>query len=279
MGHSVLSWVCICALGVVPLVACSETASMGGSGGSGGMGGVCDGSDGMCNYTPVADGTACDQGNDCSAGTCADGTCDSTPVADGTACGNNAGTCQQGRCRMACAEQGIRDAIATGGGPYTFGCDGSQTVVTEAEIVIDNDVILDGEGNLTLDGQKAHFLFVVQSGVTAALRRMRLTRGGCLVGKICGGGGIKNFGALTLNEVELRENTGKSYADAALMNEGTMIVEDSTVWNNDAAAILNAGGDACLDANGEPLTTDQRGEPRPAGAGSMCDVGSFEVHP
>jgi len=33
----------------------------------------------------------------------------------------------------------------------------------------------------------------------------------------------------------------------------------------------------CLDADGEPLTTDQRGEPRPGG--SMCDVGSFEVQP
>ena len=33
----------------------------------------------------------------------------------------------------------------------------------------------------------------------------------------------------------------------------------------------------CLDADGEPLTTDQRGEPRPAGGG--CDVGAFEVQP
>jgi len=33
----------------------------------------------------------------------------------------------------------------------------------------------------------------------------------------------------------------------------------------------------CVDADGEPLTTDQRGEPRPEMAGSMCDVGSFEL--
>jgi hypothetical protein len=31
----------------------------------------------------------------------------------------------------------------------------------------------------------------------------------------------------------------------------------------------------CVDADGEPLTTDQRGEPRD----SMCDVGAFEVQP
>jgi hypothetical protein len=34
---------------------------------------------------------------------------------------------------------------------------------------------------------------------------------------------------------------------------------------------------ACVDAGGEQLTEDQRGESRPGG--SMCDVGSFEVEP
>ena len=35
----------------------------------------------------------------------------------------------------------------------------------------------------------------------------------------------------------------------------------------------------CLDEAGEPLTADQRGEPRPAGTSSMCDVGAFEAQP
>jgi autotransporter family porin len=33
----------------------------------------------------------------------------------------------------------------------------------------------------------------------------------------------------------------------------------------------------CVDADGLPVTEDQRGEPRPAGDG--CDVGAFEVQP
>ena len=49
-----------------------------------------------------------------------------------------------------CTEQGIRDAIAEGGGPHRFDCDGTDPVVTQAEIKIDNDVILDGEGKLTV---------------------------------------------------------------------------------------------------------------------------------
>ena len=39
MGRSVFHWVCVCALGVVPLVGCGETAGTGGSGGSAGAGG------------------------------------------------------------------------------------------------------------------------------------------------------------------------------------------------------------------------------------------------
>jgi hypothetical protein len=35
----------------------------------------------------------------------------------------------------------------------------------------------------------------------------------------------------------------------------------------------------CLDAGGEPLTTDQRGEQRPETGGTLCDVGAFERQP
>jgi hypothetical protein len=35
----------------------------------------------------------------------------------------------------------------------------------------------------------------------------------------------------------------------------------------------------CVDADGAPLTTDQRGEPRPETGGTLCDVGAFEVQP
>ena len=75
-----------------------------------------------------------------------------------------------------CTESGIRGAIAEGGGPFTFDCDGPTTVVTEAEIVVDNDVILDGCGELTVDGNDDHGVFSV-SGVTAELRNFALAGG------------------------------------------------------------------------------------------------------
>ena len=85
-------------------------------------------------------------------------------------------------------EQGILDAIAPGGGPHTFDCNGPTTVATQAEIVIDNDVILDGEGNLTLEAPPrywnsdldyflSHRIFTIESGVTAELIGMTITRG------------------------------------------------------------------------------------------------------
>jgi len=121
-------FLCVCALGVVPLVGCSENGGGGGSGGTGGMGGGgtggvpgcqspedCDDSndctrnacaDGMCEYTPLADGTACDQNNECTTGMCADGECDTAPVQDGNPCGRETpdgeprGGCYGGLCNF-----------------------------------------------------------------------------------------------------------------------------------------------------------------------------------
>jgi hypothetical protein len=46
-----------------------------------------------------------------------------------------------------------------------------------------------------------------------------------------------------------------------------------------SVAIDQIPQDNCVDGAGEPLSEDQRGEPRPAGADSSCDVGAFEVQP
>jgi hypothetical protein len=35
----------------------------------------------------------------------------------------------------------------------------------------------------------------------------------------------------------------------------------------------------CVDEIGEPLTADQRGQPRQETGSTMCDVGAFEVQP
>jgi len=266
-------FLCVCALGVTPLVGCSETTGDGGSGGSAGTGGsggggtggmpecqnpedcddgqectadVC--ADGMCEYTPLADGTACDESNECTTGMCASGECDTTPVLDGTVCGNGVGTCQTGICsNVACTEQGIRDAIAAGGGPYTFDCNGPQTVVTAAEILIDNDVILDGKGNLTMDGnsdalpeEDQYPVFVVLADVTAELRGFVVT-GGNAIGEFGeGGGGVLNMGTLTMADSAVSGNSAESIG-GGIRNTGTLTMTTGAVSENSGTGILNQG--------------------------------------
>ena len=133
------------------------TAGSGGLGGSGGASG-CDSAE------------MCDDDNECTVDVCTDeGVCENDPAADETTC--DLGICVTGLCEpveaaFACTEAGIREAVALGGGPFGFSCDGAETVTTEADILITDDVILDGLGRMTIDGSDAHRLFSVADGAT-----------------------------------------------------------------------------------------------------------------
>ena len=67
-----------------------------------------------------------------------------------------------------------------------------------------------------------------------------------------------------LNLGPLRDNGGPTQTHALLENSAAI------------DRILEAD---CVDGAGEPLTADQRGEARPAGANAACDVGAFEAQP
>ena len=152
-----------------------------------------------------------------------------------------------------CTEQGIRDAIAEGGGPHTFDCDGAQTVVTGFEIVIDNDVILDGEGNLTVDGDEGHRMFTVSRGVVAELRGFLVTGG--TSGFQHDAGGINNLGILTLTDSTVSGNTARgpyAYGGGVTNYEGTLTLINSTVSGNSAAR----GGGIMNYSNGTLTLTD-----------------------
>jgi hypothetical protein len=78
---------------------------------------------------------------------------------------------------LPCTEQGIRNAVAAGGGPYRFDCDGPTTVTTVARISIYKNVSLDGEGNLTVDGNDAGNVFSVSGRATAELHGLTVIGG------------------------------------------------------------------------------------------------------
>jgi hypothetical protein len=165
--------------------------------------------------------------------------------------GGSAGTggsgvaCEGNVC--ACTEAGIRAAIAEGGGPFTFNCDGPTTVVTDAEIVIDNHVILDGGGTLTVDGNQSHRVFQVSFRKRVELRGFLVTGGTTVNGDEGGGGIYNNDGTLTLTKSTVSGNTaagGSYHADppstrgngGGIYNrgQGTLTLTKSTVSGNTA---------------------------------------------
>jgi hypothetical protein len=128
-------------------------------------------------------------------------------------------------------------------------------VVTEAEIVIDNDVILDGEGNLAVDGGgdhasvlEDHRVFVVANGVTAELRRLSVSHGRAS----SEGGGIANAGTLTLINSTVSGNSAGW--GGGISNGGTLALTNSTVSQNNAILRFSktqvVGGDGGGISNG-----------------------------
>jgi hypothetical protein len=211
-------------LGVPPAAGCSD----GGKDGVGGTGG-----------TDLCEGVECDDGNECTKDECnlADGSCNNTFVEDGSFCA--AGYCQSGECEpiasvFPCNEQGILDAIAAGAGPHGFDCKGPTLVTTTATIVIDNDVILDGRDNLTVDGNGSHPVFSVPMGVAAGLRRLAVSGGFCTDPGFQGwGAGISNEGTLDLVNCDVTENVADNcLAGAGLGNSGTLRITNSVVSEN-----------------------------------------------
>jgi predicted outer membrane repeat protein len=194
----------------------------------------------------LCEGVECDDENECTDDVCnpVDGSCEAEPFADGTPCSE--GGCENGVCVsvFSCTEAGVRAAVATGGGPYTFDCDGPTTVTTEDTIFIDQDVVLDGEGKLTLDGDDHHRLFVVHAGVTAGLHGFVLSGGRAEgawdeVPPVEGGGAVHNAGTLTISDSTLSNSFAPRSQDflgrgGAVDNTGTLTLANVVVMGNEA---------------------------------------------
>ena len=153
-------------------------------------------------------------------------------------CGETSSVCEGMVCP--CTERGIRAAIAQGGGPFSFDCNGATTVVTEAEVVIDNDVILDGEGNLTVDGADEHRVFSIPQNVKVELRGLTVTHG-------FRGGGITNEGLLTVERCVISDNSttappiGLEGGGGGVWNAGQMSIINTTIADNVASHTTGGG--------------------------------------
>ncbi len=186
----------------------------------------------------------CDDANACTSDTCDSSVCKLTAIPDGILCdftGTNNGRCDAGVCELhwfPCTETGILDAIALGGGPHTFDCNGPATVVTQAEIVVDTQVSLDGEGDLTVRGSGSHRIFSVPAGVAAELVGVHLTNGAADYG-----GGLHNQGSATLIDVRVASNQASQAGGGIYSGPGSELNLDGvTIEDNSTSGPSEAAG-------------------------------------
>lgn len=214
---------------------------------------ICDGS-GRCVACTRDEQCEIDDRNDCTVSECvfSTGACNElAPLVDGTACAG--GECRSGACELSgsalpCTEQGLLNAVAAGGGPHTFDCSGPATIEIAGEIAIRNDVVLDGGGQLTVDGGGRHPLFHVAVGVTAGLHGIDLVNGVHGIGW--------NLGTLTLTN-----STVSGHSKSGIRNFGQMTLTDSTISGNhssESGGGISSGGEltvyrSTVSGNSAPL--------------------------
>jgi len=214
----------LCVLGIAPLI---------GLAGCGGGQSACKAAE-DCNDNNECTRDACDTDT---------GACSHTSLADGALC--EGGECQDGSCGaiasvFPCTEQGIRDAIAEGRGPHAFDCAEPTTVTTDDQLIIDNDVVLDGLKKLEIDGGGLTRVFMIMEGVSAELRRLAVTGGNTNFF----GGGILNLGTATLIDCVVSESRtdmfGGGISNGDVNHQAELTIVDSVISNN-AADVAAAG--------------------------------------
>lgn len=142
--------------------------------------------------------------------------------------------CVEGVCP--CTEAGVRAAVAEGGA-FTFDCEGPTTVTTGREIVIENDVTLDGEGNLTLDANQRHRLLSVREGVTVELIGLAIANGNQVEGN---GGGVLNEGTLTLTNSTISGSSAGRDSGCITQDPQLLCAEGGGIWNAGTLTLMKS---------------------------------------
>jgi hypothetical protein len=131
-----------------------------------------------------------------------------------------------------CTLEGIEAAIARGG-MQTIKCGANAPPINTTEtIVIDNDVTMNGQGNLTVQGNERHLIFDVQPS-EVELIGFTITRGDQ-------GIRVSADATLTLTNCKVSRNTSASSAGGGISNNGVLTLVDTTVEGNNAT--FGSGG-------------------------------------
>ena len=193
----------------------------------------------ITTFATLCSGVDCDDRNPCTIDSCnqTTGGCENMPLSDGTTCAGGFATCQQGFCigELPCTEEGLQAATEHGGGPFTFDCNGPTTVTTTKELVTVHDLVLDGEGELTIDGNGDHrVLSIRRAEAVVELHGIAVSGGNATDSPPWNdGGGIYNQGTLTFIDGDFLDNSADG-SGGAIHNAGTLTLSNSNMAGNRA---------------------------------------------
>ncbi len=110
---------------------------------------------------------------------------------------------------------------------------GAKTItLTGGQLSIQDTLIINGTGNLTIDGNKRSRIFEINGNVSATLSKLKLVNGSS-----GSGGAILNGGTINLVDVSLSRNNG--LVGGGMVNLGNAYLTNTTIDNNRA---INGGG-------------------------------------
>ncbi|MFW2389980.1 MAG: choice-of-anchor Q domain-containing protein [Polyangiales bacterium] len=194
-----------------------------------------------CKRVCCQSANECDDGDPCTRDECTDTLCSHTPLMDGNDCADGAGMCLAGVCvgTFPCTEEGIRAAIEVGGGPHSFDCPAPTRVVTRRIFNFERNVILDGEGNLSVDTTDDMGVFSIPETVTVELRNLAITAGAVPIE----GSVIWNSGNLAITNSSVSGGLAERRGGGGIHNQlGTLTLTDTVVSGNRAIGPFRGGG-------------------------------------
>jgi CSLREA domain-containing protein len=124
------------------------------------------------------------------------------------------------------------DACGTGSSAtdtITFSVSGKINLGAELNVAAGGPMLIDGKEAISVSGQDSVRVFFVGPGGAVTLLNLTI-----IDGAASDGAGIRNFGALNLDNCEVTSNNA-DYDGGGIMNNGILDIEDSLIQGNSAA--------------------------------------------
>ena len=133
---------------------------------------------------------------------------------------------------------------------FSVNCTGTNAIMPAAQLSIAHNVTIDGNGHaITIDGQNSiRVLFISSGAAVVAISNVTVTNGSA-----GDGGGILNFGTLTLNNMVISGNTA-SGSGGGVRSDGPLTLTNSTLSNNTASGGTGGGGAIVINQGQTTLT-------------------------